>query len=394
MTSRQKNTLSDAERQVTIHELLQEQMRLAIRQTFITILEEEVNGFIQAALYQRTPERQDYRNGHYERNLVTTQGEIEDLPVPRTRDGFRTQLFERYQRRQAELDEAICDMFVQGVSTVRVGDVIEELTGHHLSSSAVSRVFHTLEGEFESWKARKLQTRYLYVFADGTYFTVIYDQEGCKMPILAVVGIDCEGKRDLLAFCVGERENQHAWEDLLEQLKERGVETIDLWITDGNKAMLNAIEAKFPQSKRQRCVKHKMENVLGYIPEKQHDQVRPELRAIFYQSNLEKANQELAAFVAKYEKTYPTAIECLNRDLPACLTFYSFPEKHWKFIRTTNIIERIFGEVKKRSHKMAAAFRNENSCMLMFYAVIRSLKLRRISVPAKDPAQPENLHNS
>jgi putative transposase len=189
---------------------------------------------------------------------------------------------------------------------------------------------------------------------------------------------------------VGERENQHAWEDLLEQLKERGVETIDLWITDGNKAMLNAIETKFPHSRRQRCIKHKMENVLGYIPEKQHDQVRPELRAIFYQSNLEKAKQELAAFVTKYENTYPTAIDCLNRDLDACLTFYSFPEKHWKFIRTTNIIERLFGEVKKRSHKMAAAFRNENSCLLMFYAVIRSLKLRRISVSAQDAVRSRN----
>jgi putative transposase len=158
--------------------------------------------------------------------------------------------------------------------------------------------------------------------------------------------------------------------------------------------MLNAVEAKFSTSKRQRCIKHKMENVLGYIPEKQHDLVRPELKAIFYQTTREKADQELAAFVAKYEEVYPSAIECLNRDLEACVTFYSFPEKHWKFIRTTNIIERLFGEVKKRSHKMAAAFRNEDSCLLMFYAVIRSLKLRRISVPARDTDQPEILHNS
>ena len=167
MTPRQKNTLSDAERQATIHELLQEQMRLAIRRTFITVLEEEVNGFIQAALYQRTPERQDYRNGYYERDLVTTSGEIEDLPVPRTRNGFRTQLFERYQRRQEELDEAICNMFVQGVSTAKVGDVVEALTGAHPSPSAVSRVFHTLEGEFESWKSRPLQSHYLYAFVDA-----------------------------------------------------------------------------------------------------------------------------------------------------------------------------------------------------------------------------------
>lgn len=393
MTPRPKNTLSEAERQATIHELLQEQMRLAIRHTFITVLEEEVNGFIQAALYQRTPERRDQRNGHYERDLVTASGEIEDLPVPRTRNGFRTQLFERYQRCQEEMDEAICNMFVQGVSTTRVGDVVESLTGTHPSASTVSRVFHTMEGEFETWKNRPLKSHYLYAFADGAYFTVIYDHEGVKMPILAVVGIDTGEKRGILAFCVGERENQAAWEDLFDQLKERGVEQVDLWCTDGNKAMLNALEIKFSTSKRQRCIKHKMENVLGYIPEKQHDQVRPELKATFYQTSREKADQELAAFVTKYEKINPSAVECLQRDLGACLIFYSFPEKHWKFIRTTNIIECLFGEVKKRSHKMAAAFRNQNSCMLLFYVVIPSLKLRRISAPVQVVSLPENLHN-
>jgi putative transposase len=352
-----------------------------------------VNAFTQAALYQRTPQRKDYRNGYYERDLVTTAGEIEDLSVPRTRNGFRSELFERYQRRQAELDEAILDMFVKGVSMEQVGNIVETLTGTQPSPSTVSRVFHTLEGEFEGWKTRPLQVQYLYAYADGTYFTVIYDKTGCKMPILAVVGIDAEGRRDVLAFSVGERENQDAWEALLQDLKDRGVAQVDLWITDGNKAMTNAIDLKFSASQRQRCTKHKMENVLGYVPEKQHDQVEAELKAIFYQKNREKADQEAAAFIAKYEKTYPTAVECLKRDLEICLTFYSFPEKHWKYIRTSNIIERLFGEVKKRSHKMAAAFRNEDSCLLLFYAVIRSLKLRRISVPAKDPGTLTNLHN-
>ncbi len=393
MAPRRNHTLSPSERQATIHELLQEKMRLSIRHTLITVLEEEVETFIQAALYQRTPDRKDYRNGHYERNLVTTMGAIEDLPVPRTRSGFHTELFERYQRRQAELDESICEMFVGGVSTVGVGEIIETLTDTHPSPSTVSRVFHSLEDEFAGWKKRELKAHYLYVFADGTYFSVIYDENGCKMPILAVIGIDEDGKREVLAFSVGERENQKAWEDLLDDLKERGVQTVDLWVTDGNKAMLNAIELKFPASQRQRCIKHKMDNVLGYIPEKQQELVRPELKAIFYQTNREKADQEVAAFIAKYEKVYPTAVECLKRDLDACLTFYHFPQKHRKYIRTTNIIERLFGEVKKRSHKMAAAFRNENSCLLMFYAVIRSVKLRKITVPAKATEVPDNLHN-
>ncbi len=384
MSPKKNHTMPEAERQATIHELFQERMRLNIRHTLITVLEEEVDNFIQAALYQRTPERKDYRNGYYERDLVTTAGEVEDLPVPRTRKGFRTELFERYQRRQNELDEAILDMFVKGVSMEQVGNVVEALTGTHPSASTVSRVFHTLEDEFESWKTRPLKAHYLYAYADGTYFTVIYDKTGCKMPILAIVGIDEGGQRDVLAFTVGERENQDAWEDLLENLKERGVVSVDLWTTDGNKAMLNAIDKKFPVSKRQRCIKHKMENVLGYIPEKQQDQVEPELKAIFYRNTRTQADQEAAAFITKYEKIYPTAVECLKRDLEASLTFYSFPEKHWKYIRTSNIIERLFGEVKKRSHKMSAAFRNEDSCTLLFFAVIRSLNLRRISVPAKD----------
>ena len=393
MTPKSNHKRLDADGQATIAEVLRERLQLTIKFVMIQVLDEEVEAFVNASRYQRTPERQDYRNGTYERDLGTSMGVIEDLPVPRTRHGFRTELFERYQRRQGELDKAICEMFVGGVSMAKVGDVLETLSSSSLSTSTVSRIFHTLEEEFETWKKRPLQKHYLYVFADGTYFSVIYNGQGEKMPILAVIGIDPEGKRDILGFTTGDRENQKAWEDLLENLKERGVQQIDLWITDGGKAMINAIESKFSASKRQRCMKHKTENVLGYIPKKQQEAVRPELRAIFYQANRQKAEQTAAAFVAKYQPLYPTAVECLQRDLGSCLTFYDFPESHWRFIRTSNVIERLFEEVKKRSHKMAAAFRNEDSCLLLFYAVIRSLKLRRISIPAQDPLPLQNLHS-
>jgi putative transposase len=384
----------DAAGQATIQEALQERMRLAIKFTLIRILEEEVDAFVNASPYQRTFERRDYRNGRYERDLGTSMGVIEDIPVPRTRGGFRTELFERYHRRQAELDQAICEMFIAGASTTQVGEVVEALSGTQPSPSTVSRVFHGLEEEFEQWKKRPLQAHYWYVFADGTYFTVIYDGRGEKMPILAVLGIDSAGKREILGFTIGDRENQKAWEELMDNLKERGLRQIDLLITDGGKAMINAIENKFATAKRQRCVKHKMENVLGYIPKKQQEQIYPELKAIFYQANCEKAEQTAASFLAKYERIYPTATDCLRRDLEACLTFYEFPEEHWKFIRTSNVIERLYGEVKKRSHKMAAAFRNEDSCLLLFYAVVRSLKLRRISLPDRVTGPLQLLHNS
>lgn len=394
MTPKTHHKQINEENQESLRELLQEKMKLAIRYTFIQALEEEVEAYIQAAPYERTKHRQDHRNGSYLRGLGTSLGEIADLPVPRTRKGFQSQLFDRYRRRQAELDESICQMFVQGVSTEKVGTIVETLSGSHPSPSTVSRVFHSLEEELASWKKRPLQAHYLYVIADGTYFSVIYDGQGTKMPILAAIGIDLTGKREVLGFSTGDRENQQAWEALFTDLKDRGLEQVDLWITDGGKAMINAIESKFLNAKRQRCVKHKMENVLGYIPNEQQDQVYPELRAIFYQDNLEQAQQTAAAFLLKYEPTYPTACDCLRRDLNDCLTFYQFPQKHWRFIRTSNAIERLFQEVKKRSHKMAAAFRNENSCLLLFYAVVRSLNLRNIAVPATETKPLEFLHNS
>ncbi len=382
--------------QEAFEQMLHERLREAVRIVLISVLEEEVTAFIGALPYERTQQRHDQRNGHYTRNLETTMGQIADLPVPRTRGGYHTQMFERYHRRRDELDMAIGQMFVDGVSMAKVGPVVETLTGSKPSASTVSRVFHTLESEYQAWKQRQLEARYAYAFADGTYFTVIYNGEGCKMPILAVIGISNTGERDVLAFRVGDRENEQAWKDLFDDLKARGVKEIGLWVSDGNQAMLNAIAAKFGMAPRQRCVMHKMDNVLSYIPTKQQEQLKPELRALFYQQDRESANQAVAAFIEKYQKVYPTAIECLQRDLEACLTFYSFPKTHWKTIRTNNVMERLFGEVKRRSHKMAAAFRNEQSCLLLFYAVIRSLKFNKLTMLAPSQAQPGSavLHNS
>jgi transposase-like protein len=371
---------------------MRQKMQLAIRMTVMTVMEEEITALIGAGRYERTPKRSDQRNGTYPRDLATSVGLIEELAVPRTRKGYRTQVFERYHRRQDELDKAIGAMFVAGASQKQVGNVMERLTGQKPSASTVSRVHHTLEAEFESWKKRPLQAHYRYLFADGTYFSVIYDGQGHKMPILAVIGISLAGEREVLAFTVGERENRAAWDDLCYQLKLRGVRQVDLWVTDGNQAMLGAISSKFPDAARQRCVKHKIENVLGYLPKSKRDEVLPKLRTIFYQPDRQAADQQLCAFCARYEATYPTAIECLRRDADACLTFYAFPEAHWKTIRTTNVIERLFEEVKKRSHKMNAPFRNEGSCLLLFYAVIRSLHFKKLAIPSVSPLS--DLHNT
>jgi transposase-like protein len=375
--------------------MLTSEVREAIRTAMMHMLEVEVTALVGALPYERSVSRTDQRNGHYRRDLGTSVGHIADLPVPRTRQGYKTQLFERYARRRPEVDATIAEMFIKGVSTRQVGEVWEALTGSAPSASTVSRVFHTLEDEYRAWKGRTLCERYEYIFADGTYFTVIYEEEGCKMPILVVIGIKPSGEREVLGFGVGDRENQQAWEGVFEDLKVRGVREVGLLITDGHQAMLNALASKFPGVHRQRCVKHKMENVLSYLPKKHRDEVGEELKAIFYQENREKAQEVADAFRLKYERDYPSAVECLLRDFDACLTFYSFPPQHWKAIRTTNAIERLIEEVKKRSHKMSAPFRNEKSCLLMFYAVIRGVKFQRLTMPLRAVDSPAPiLHNS
>jgi putative transposase len=382
MSNVAESVIVDGLSAANFHELVSEKLRNAVRLVLTSVLEEEVTAVVGVGRYEQGNGRRDYRNGSYRRDLLTGVGPIEELVVPRTRQGYQTQVFARYQRRQQELDAAMVRMFVSGSSTTQVGKIVHDLTGSTPSASAVSRVFQSVQDEYKNWKERPLAAHYRYVFADGTYFTIIYENEGVKSPVLAVTGIDLEGKREVLAFSTGDRENQSAWEELLEQLKRRGVQTIDLWVTDGNQAMLNAIATKFPTAQRQRCVAHKLNNVLGYIPKQQHEKVEPALKAIFYQDSRQAADKAFAAFCEKYAKLYPTAVECLQRDGSACLTFYAFPKEHWKTIRTNNVSERLFEEVKKRSKKMAAAFRTEDSCLLLFYAVIRSLSFKRIPLPA------------
>ena len=351
-TLKTQDTQPAAPRQVEFQELLHEKLRQAIRLTLIAVLDEEVSAYIGAGRYERGGARCDQRNGTYPRDLGTTAGVLAAVPVPRTRKGFHTQIFERYQRRQAELDTALAELFIGGVSQAQVGQIVGRLTDSPAPSpSTVSRVFHSLADEFATWKQRALAPHYAYLFVDATYFTVIYDGAGVKTPVLAAVGIRPDGTREVLAFTSGASENQAAWHDLFADLKQRGVQQIDLVISDGGQAMLNALAQPFPGARRQRCAYHKIQNILGYIPDKQRAAGEPELKAIFYQDSCEQANQLATAFQEKYRATYPTAMECMNRDWEACLTFYAFPKKHWRTIRTNNVAERLFEEVKKRSHK-------------------------------------------
>jgi len=361
-----------------------EYARSTVRLIFEEVMQAELTALLQAQPYERSSKRRGQRNGSYRRGCVTSFGLLEDLRVPRDRTGqFQTRLFDRYQRRQKQVDQAIRDMFIQGLSTTAVGRIMQPLLGEKPSPSTVSRVFHSLEEEYQAWRQRALEKRYQYIFVDGTYFTVGYDRQYEKVPVLAALGVKMNGEREVLGFVPGDKESRAAWDSFLDDLKQRGVESAALWITDGGPAVIGAVEAKFPGAIRQRCVVHKVANILAYVPKSKQAEVRNELNRIFYAADSKnQAQQEVEAFALKWGPIIPAAVQCLRRDLDDCLRFYDFPKQHWRSIRTNNYVERLFGAVKNRAHSMGA-FRNEQSCLLLFYAVIRALHFRRLSLPTE-----------
>lgn len=361
-------------------------VRAVARVVFEQAMEEELTAFLQALPYQRKPDRKGRRNGYYTRDLLTSFGPLPELKVPRSRDGqFRTQLYSRYRRRQEKVDQAIAEMFIRGVSTRKTGEVVELLTEESPSAATVSRVFQSLREECEAWRRRPLDSCYMYIHLDGVYFTIGYDDSFVKEPVLAALGVKLSGEKELLGYGLGDKESRQAWRGFLTELKERGLEDAGLFITDGGQAVIGAVEELFPGVRRQRCVVHKLRNVDSKVPRPLQEEVRQEAKRIFYQENKEQARQETEAFCLKWAEVIPEAVECLRRDIEDCLTFYDFPREHWRYIRTNNSLERLFEEVKRRTRLMGA-FRNERSCILVFYAVTRALRWQRIPAPI--------LHNS
>lgn len=368
-------------------------LREAARQLFQTVMLEELATFLQALPYERSASRRGQRNGTYTRSLGTAFGQLTDLAVPRSREGqFRTQLFGCYQRRQAEVDSAIAEMFIRGVSTAQVGQVLELLNGLAPSASTVSRVFHQLEPAFQAWKTRPLPARILYLHLDALELTIKYDREGVKMAVLAAIGVLLDGRRELLGLTTGEHENGPAWLNLCRDLYERGLKHVDLGISDQHASILAASEAIWPTRQHQLCVRHKMGNVLAHVPKGKRAEVHPPLKAIFYQADQAAGREQAAEFGRRYRHVYPEAVACLEKDLERCLTFYQFPQEHWRFIRTNNVAERLFSEIRRRTNKMGA-MQNEGSALLVCWAVANTIRWRGLRI---DPASLalENLHKT
>ncbi len=268
----------------------------AMRVLIEEVMREELEQCLGAEWGESTPERKGYRNGYYTRDLVTKTGCIEDLSVPRDREGqYRTQVFERYGRYEPEVAEALTEMFVSGTSTHTVGKVAQTLMGVAPSASAVSRLNQTLTEQFETWRERPLLTHYRILYLDGIHFTVRHGTQTDSTIILTALGVDLEGNKEVLALRACAEEDKDGWSCLIQDLRKRGATQIDLIVTDGHDGLLAAVSALFSSTPRQRCLVHKQRNVLSAIPRRERGEVQAELVGIWEQPSKQEAMVQLAA---------------------------------------------------------------------------------------------------
>lgn len=273
--------------QQAFHQQLRAHIRAAVRLVMEEIMREELTQFVGAQWGECNPQRKGYRNGSYSRDLATASGQIQDLQVPRDREGkFHTQLFDRYSRYEEQVAEGLTQMFVSGTSTHKVGEVAHTLMGVTPSASAVSRLNQTLTEQFEAWRCCPLLAHWRVLYLDGIYFEVRHGDQVDPTIILAAMGVDLEGTKEILAIRACAQESQDGWLSLLQDLRTRGVSEVDLIVTDGHEGLLAALAALFTATPRQRCLVHKQRNVMSAIPKREHEQIGAELAGIWHQPEL------------------------------------------------------------------------------------------------------------
>jgi putative transposase len=346
--------------------------RFGARLVLTAYLEAEVRAHLGAERYERTDDRRGRRNGRRRRKLTCGVGGIEiDFPkVRQTETPFRSAILDAWQRTSETLLATLPSLYVEGLSTRDFQRALKPLhDGTGLSRSTVSRANAQLKEAFDAWRRRDLSGEELiYLFLDG-HFEGVRLGTPQKEAILVAHGITQSGQRVLLGVYLGGTESTEAWKLALEDLTERGLLPPLLVISDGNAGLIRAVKELWPTVARQRCIVHRIRNVLARVPKKDQQRVRKALNRIFYAASLEEALEAARVFAETWQNAYPNAVETLGRDLSDCLTFFRFPPRHWKRLRTSNALERTFREVKRRT-RVVGRFPNERSALSLVWAVL------------------------
>jgi putative transposase len=326
------------------------------------VLQEEMTEHLEAGYRELTPTRRGERNGHYTRNLVTPAGKIERLEVPRDREGeFVTELFERYKRMTGDVEEAVLEMYLSGISVRKITGVTEALSKVRVGKDAVSRIASRLQEQQKEWRERSLEEKtYPYLYLDATYLKVRWGASVSSLALLACVGVDEEGFREVLAVEVAGSEKGAAYASLLRGLIDRGLHGVCLVVSDDHESIKAAVASELPGTEWQRCTVHFERNVLSHVPSTSMAEVAQDLKAIFTVRRMKTAEVLAEEFVELYKKSYPKAVSVFEAGIEDALTYLSFPGSHHPRIRTTNMLERLFKEVKRRT-RVVGVFPNETS---------------------------------
>jgi len=341
------------------------------------LLEEEIREKIGACRYERTEDRRGYRNGHYERDLVTRFGLVEDIRVPRTDSGgMEYDVFGRYEQRRRDVDAAIGLMFLSGVSTRKIRGIARTIYGKEVSPQTVSNTLSYLDEELSRYRDKAIDDTVEFLFVDGIHTKVReIGIEGkvmlCAYGVFRDMGDGRGRRREILSFRLADVEDEASWRGFLADLKGRGLlgKHLKLIISDRNPGLLKALRRIYPFVKVQTCIAHRMRNVAVKIRKVNRAHCLGEVKLIFGADNKREAIKRFKAWEKKWVVEEERAVRCMRKDFFSCLHYYDVDQSLWKTVRTTNILERAFREVRRRTRPMNNFFTNEASADRIMYGV-------------------------
>jgi putative transposase len=360
--------------------------RQGLKQLVEDRLEQEMATYLGVARYEHGQQRVDYRNGHYVRHLLTEMGDLE-LLVPRSRNGgFPTKLFKRYARRCGSIDRVLLACFCLGLSTRKAASVLAPVLEEKVSAATISRIARDLDQQVSRYHGRALKDQYRYLFFDG----VVLKSKGAvkvqKKILLCAFGITLEGRHEMIDFYPAATESGTCWEAFLADLYKRGLKAspCELIATDGGAGLHQALEIVYPKIVLQRCWAHKSRNVLDKVKKKDQPAVKQALNRISHASNRREATKAYWRFSRRWAKVYPTAVACLKKDFDQLLSFFQIKNSQlWSRLRTTNLIERAFREVRRRTRPMGV-MANTQSLQRIVFAVFHHLNKNWSQSPIKE----------
>lgn len=360
-------------------ELVQSDLNDFVKSAMVVVLnefmEKERDEYMENQSYERSGNRHDYRNGYYERYYTLNVGRVK-LRVPRTRSGlFTTSVFEKYNRQDQAFLLSMIEMFVNGVSTRKVQNIVHQLCGEHVSKSLVSDLTKKLDPIVNEWASRSISTEnYRYLYVDAMYIKVREFDKVVSKGVYIGLAVKDDGKREIIGLKVGHEESEENWANFFDDLISRGFRSPRLVISDAHEGLQNAIQKKFIGSAWQRCSVHFRKNIIDKMPKKDSEDAKSQLRSIFEAPNLEASREIKTKFIKAYEdnEKYAKALEILDNGYEDAVQFFSEPKIAHKHIRSTNVLERINGEIRRRE-KVIRIFPNEQSAFRLISAVLMDI---------------------